>query len=114
MAARKASGARRGRGRTFRRPAGLRLDPVRRVAELHGRDLRLRSKEFDLLAAFALYPGQVLDRDQLLNLVWGFRVPVKTRTVDMHVHNLRQRLRGTALVIETERGIGYRLIERLE
>lgn len=114
MAARNELGPRRDRGRASRCPSGLRLDRARGTAELNGRDLGLRPKEFDLLAVFASHPGEVLERDQLLNLVWGFRVPVKTRTVDMHVHNLRQRLSGTTLVIETERGIGYRLIERPE
>jgi DNA-binding response OmpR family regulator len=114
MAARDDPPSRRGRGRAFRRPAGLRFDRARRIAELNGHDLGLRPKEFDLLSAFALYPGEVLTRDQLLKLAWGFPEPVKTRTVDMHVHNLRQRLAGTSLVIETRRGAGYRLSQQPE
>ena len=114
MAARDGSGSRRGRVRVTRRLSGLRLDRARGIAELNGRDLGLRPKEFDLLAAFASHPGEVLERDRLLDLVWGFREPVKTRTVDMHVHNLRMRLKDTPLVIETEHGIGYRLIQRQE
>jgi DNA-binding response OmpR family regulator len=114
MAARDGSRARRGRVRADRRLSGLRLDRAARTAELDGRTLGLRPKEFDLLAVFASHLGEVLERDRLLDLVWGFREPVKTRTVDMHVHNLRVRLQGTTLAIETEHGIGYRLIQRPE
>jgi DNA-binding response OmpR family regulator len=104
MPAREESGRRRGHGR-------LRLDRVRRRALLDGRDLGLRAKEFDLLAAFAAYPGVALSRKRLLELAWDVSVPVKTRTVDMHVHNLRDRLRGSPLAIETVRGVGYKLIQ---
>lgn len=112
MATPEESDGRPGAGRPFVARGRLRLDRRRRRALLDGRDLGLRAKEFDLLAAFAAYPGVALSRARLLQLAWDVRVPVKTRTVDMHVHHLRRRLAGTSLWIETKRGTGYRLIQR--
>ncbi len=88
----------------------LRMDPARREAWLDGRPLALRTKEFDLLYTLAEHCGLVLSRDQLLNLVWGYDFAGETRTVDVHVAHLREKLRGAAVAIETVWGVGYKLV----
>jgi DNA-binding response OmpR family regulator len=88
----------------------LRLDPRRREATVGGRRLDLRSREFDLLTALARDPGVVLTRDALLEDVWGTDFPGETRTVDVHVSEVRKKLRPDGPSIETVRGLGYRLV----
>jgi DNA-binding response OmpR family regulator len=87
---------------------GLHLDLGRRSAALQGRDVPLTPREFDLLAAFARFPNVALDREQLLDLVWGTSF-YAVRTVDVHVARLREKLKGSRLRIETVWGTGYRL-----
>jgi DNA-binding winged helix-turn-helix (wHTH) protein len=74
------------------------------------RRLDLRAREFDLLAALARDPGVVLTRDALLEGVWGTDFPGETRTVDVHVAEVRKKLGDDGPQIETIRGIGYRLV----
>ena len=88
----------------------LRIDPRRREAYLEDRRLNLRAREFDLLAALARDPGVVLTRDALLEDVWGTDFPGETRTIDVHVAELRKKLGPGAPPIETVRGFGYRLV----
>jgi two-component system alkaline phosphatase synthesis response regulator PhoP/two-component system response regulator ResD len=89
----------------------LRVDPRRREAHVGERRLALRPREFDLLAALARDPGVVLTRDVLLEDVWGTDFPGETRTIDVHVAELRKALAPDGPVIETSRGYGYRLVE---
>ena len=88
----------------------LRVDPRRRDATVGERRLELRAREFDLLAALARDPGVVLTRDALLDGVWGTDFPGETRTVDVHVAELRKKLGADGPTIETIRGLGYRLV----
>jgi DNA-binding response OmpR family regulator len=88
----------------------LRIDPRRRDATVNGRRLELRAREFDLLVALARDPGVVLTRDALLEDVWGTDFPGETRTVDVHVAEVRKKLGDDGPPIETVRGIGYRLV----
>ena len=88
----------------------LRIDPRRREATVTGRDLGLRAREFDLLAALARDPGVVLSRDALLEDVWGTDFPGETRTVDVHIAEVRKQLAPDGPPIETIRGYGYRLV----
>ena len=88
----------------------LRIDPRRREASVSGRRLDLRAREFDLLCALARDPGAVLTRDSLLEDVWGTDFPGETRTVDVHVSEVRKKLRPDGPPIETVRGLGYRLV----
>jgi DNA-binding response OmpR family regulator len=74
-----------------------------------GSQIELTSKEFDLLACFLEHPGIVLSREKLLDLVWGMTYPGGTRTVDVHVAQLRRKL-GDAETIRTVRGAGYKLL----
>ncbi|MEW5991238.1 MAG: response regulator transcription factor [Chloroflexota bacterium] len=88
----------------------LRLDPRRREASVGERAVELRAREFDLLAALARDPGVVLSREALLEDVWGTDFPGETRTVDVHVSELRKKLGADGPTIESVRGVGYRLI----
>ncbi|MDE3026430.1 MAG: response regulator transcription factor [Acidobacteriota bacterium] len=74
-----------------------------------GVPVELTSKEFDLLACFLEHPGIVLSRERLLDLVWGMTYPGGTRTVDVHVAQLRRKL-GNPESIRTVRGSGYKLV----
>ncbi len=88
------------------------IDPARYEVRVSGQVVDLRAKEFDLLRTLALNEGIVLNRDRLLELVWGFDFPGQTRTVDVHVAHLRSKLEaaGSAVQIETVWGIGYKLV----
>jgi len=74
-----------------------------------GRPVDLTAKEFDLLAYFLSNPGAVLSRDVLLDRVWGVEYPGGTRTVDVHVAQLRRKL-GRPELIRTLRGSGYKAV----
>lgn len=88
------------------------LDAIRREIRIDGRDVPMRAKEFALLLAFLEHEGETLDRARLLEIVWGYQIAGTTRTVDVHVNHLRQKIAGSCLVIETKRGAGYRLVMR--
>src|SRR5207244_2934504 len=81
-----------------------------REATVNDRLLELRARDFDRLVALARDPGVVLTRDALLEDVWGTDFPGETRTVDVHVGEVRKKLGDDAPAIETLRGIGYRLV----
>ena len=74
-----------------------------------GEAVQLTAKEFDLLTCFLEHQGIVLSRERLLDIVWGMSYPGGTRTVDMHVAQLRRKL-GDAEAIHTIRGAGYKLL----
>jgi DNA-binding response OmpR family regulator len=80
-----------------------------REVTIAGTPVELTGKEFDLLACFLEHPGIVLSRERLLDLVWGMTYPGGTRTVDVHVAQLRRKL-GDPQGIRTVRGSGYKLI----
>jgi two-component system alkaline phosphatase synthesis response regulator PhoP len=91
----------------------VKIDIPRRQALLDGTEVSLKPKEFDLLLYFARHPGIVLSRDALLREVWGYDYPVDTRTVDVHVRWLRQKIElepASPRRIETVRGHGYRFV----
>ena len=85
------------------------IHPEERLATVAGREIDLRTKEFDLLLTLASRPGVVLTRESLLRQVWGREYDVDTRTIDVHVNRLRTRLAESETEIETVRGVGYRL-----
>ncbi len=74
-----------------------------------GKQVLLTLKEFELLRAMMESPGVVFTRDNLLDLVWGGAFYGETRTVDMHIKTLRQKLGSGAELIQTVRGVGYRI-----
>jgi DNA-binding response OmpR family regulator len=89
------------------------IDLARREANVAGEPLLLKPKEFDLLTYLVRHPGIVMSRDALLREVWGYDFPIDTRTVDVHVRGLRQKLEhdpSRPQRIETVRGYGYRFV----
>jgi two-component system alkaline phosphatase synthesis response regulator PhoP len=87
----------------------LTIDPSRREVYLSSRPLDLRTQEFDLLLTFAEHRGHVLSREQILQKAWGFDFYGQTRTVDVHVAQLRRKLEDSSVKIETVTGVGYKL-----
>ena len=94
------------------RAGKLEVDLERHEVRHEQAKVQLRPKEFDLLTLLARHPGRVFQRSELLDLVWGYDFPGYTRTVDVHVQQLREKLAAagvTAPSIETVWGVGYRL-----
>jgi two-component system alkaline phosphatase synthesis response regulator PhoP len=87
----------------------LELWPSRRTATLDGEPLSLTMREFDLLSFLMCSPGEVFSREALLRRVWGWDFDGGSRTVDVHVQTIRSKLGDHADLIQTVRGVGYRL-----
>jgi len=88
----------------------LRIDLARHEVTVGGEPVKLRTKEYELLSTLAQNLGIVLSREKLLELVWGYDYFGETRTVDVHVNHLREKMAASNAQIETVRGTGYRLI----
>jgi two-component system, OmpR family, alkaline phosphatase synthesis response regulator PhoP len=86
------------------------IDPASREVTVAGKRVNLRTKEFDLLLTLLDHVNIVLTRDQLLDLVWGYEFYGQTRTVDVHIAHLRDKLSSSSLTIETVWGLGYKLV----
>jgi len=94
------------------RAGKLEVDLERHEVRYGEAKVQLRPKEFDLLALLARHPGRVFQRSELLDLVWGYDFPGYTRTVDVHVQQLREKLAAAAITdpsVQTVWGVGYRL-----
>ncbi len=87
----------------------LEVDTARHVVRWSGASVRLTAKEFALLVALVQARGRVLSRQQLLEDVWGYSYAAGTRTVDVHVRRLREKIPGLAPSIVTVKSMGYRL-----
>ena len=87
------------------------LDTERHVVSSDGRDVTLTAKEFLLLEYLMLHRGRVLSRDVLLTDVWGYRYTGGTRTVDVHVRRLREKLPVLAEGLVTVKQFGYKLVD---
>ena len=85
------------------------LWPDRREVTVDGREVQLTMREFDLLEFLMRSPGVVFSRETLLQRVWGWDFDGGSRTVDVHVQQIRAKLGDSAEVIETVRGVGYRV-----
>jgi DNA-binding response OmpR family regulator len=85
------------------------LERASRTVTAGGEPVELTAREFDLLAALLSHPGVVLSRDRLLELVWGGEFAGGTRTVDVHVAQLRGKL-GRPELVQTVRGAGYKVV----
>jgi DNA-binding response OmpR family regulator len=93
------------------RAGPLTIDPARREARLDDKLLDLRTKEFDLLQTFVENKSLALSREKLLELAWGYDFYGETRTVDVHVAHLRDKLGADERVsIETVWGVGYKFV----
>lgn len=86
------------------------IDLARHEVTIGDALIELRAKEFDLLKTLSQNVGIVLDRDRLLNMVWGYEYLGDTRTVDVHIAHLRDKLQGSSAQIQTIRGTGYKLV----
>lgn len=105
---RRTSGGRPGPNRP-RQVGRVTINPVSREVTVDDETINLRAREFELLLTLADHVNQVLSRDQLLDLAWGYEYSGQTRTVDVHVAQLRERLAGSGVEIETVWGRGYKL-----
>lgn len=85
------------------------MDVERHTVLAYGQEVVLTYKEFELLKYMLENIGIVLSRDKLLQEVWGYDYEGETRTVDVHIRTLRQKLEDAGAVIETVRGVGYRI-----
>ncbi len=88
---------------------GLYLEPARHIVRVNGRDVALTFKEFELLCMLFRNRGVVLTRDRILNEVWGYAFDGENRTVDVHIRTLRAKLGECGELIETVRGVGYKI-----
>ncbi len=89
----------------------VRVDLDRRRVTINDIVVEMRPREFELLVIFLAHPEIVLSREQILREIWGTDGSESTRTVDVHASQLRTRLEGSGLVIESLRGVGYRLTQ---
>lgn len=87
----------------------LKIYPNKHKVKSCGNEVTLTNKEFKLLCLLVESKGNVLNRDQLLTNIWGYDFDGETRTVDVHIRSLRQKLGECGKLIETVRGIGYRI-----
>ena len=89
--------------------SGVCMNIKKHDVTVNGKEVALTLKEFELLEKLMLNKGIVLTRDQLLTEIWGYDFDGETRTVDVHVRTLRQKLGGKGDLIQTVRGVGYRV-----
>ena len=89
----------------------LAVDVKRRAVTVDGEPVILTYKEFELLCYLLENRGVVLSRDQILTKIWDYNYSGETRTVDVHIRTLRQKLGDAGALIETMRGVGYRLAQ---
>ena len=89
----------------------VRLDSLKHEVTVNGEAISLTAKEFELLHYLMLNAGIVLQREQIMESVWGFTYAGESRTIDMHIKSLRQKLGEGGRIIKTIRGVGYRMDE---
>ncbi len=87
----------------------LTVDEPRHTVTVEGRDVVLTQKEFELLCLLLRNRGQVITRERLIEQVWGYAFTGETRTVDVHVRTLRQKLGPAGAYVQTVRGYGYKM-----
>ena len=91
------------------RVGNLYVNPIKHVVEVDGKEVILTLKEFELLSLLISRQGIVFTRAQLLDEIWGYGFDGESRTVDVHIRTLRQKLGSAGSYIETVRGIGYKI-----
>ena len=89
----------------------LRVVPAKHTVQAEGRNVVLTQQEFELLCLLLRNPGTVFSREQLISQVWGYEFTGETRTVDVHIRTLRQKLGKCGECVETVRGYGYKIGE---
>ena len=95
---------------TIIKAGDITINTNRREVSVGGELIPLRTQEFELLRVLAEDQGHVFSRDQLLKFAWGYSFAGQTRTVDVHVAQLRKKIKGSLATIETVTGFGYRLV----
>ena len=96
------------------RNGSLTIDPANYEAFLNGEKIQFTLKEFELLKLLAQNIGKVLTRDYLLDRIWGYEFLGETRTVDVHIRHVRAKLGDMAYLVETIRGVGYKMVAARE
>lgn len=91
---------------------GLVLDVNQHTVSIDGQEVDFALKEFGVLNCLMKSKGRVFTRDELLDIVWGYESEVETRTVDVHIATIRQKLGDYSSCIKTVRGLGYKFVER--
>ena len=91
------------------RTGGIVLDAGKHTVWVDSAETALTLKEFELLRCLMENKGAVLSRDQLLGMIWGYDFDGETRTVDVHIRTLRQKLGKAGTLVQTVRGVGYRM-----
>jgi DNA-binding response OmpR family regulator len=89
----------------------LSIDTVKYKVQVHGREVKLTASEFKLLHFLASYPGRVFTREQLLSKALGDDVVIVDRNIDVHIRGIRKKLELDPPIIETIRGVGYRMTD---
>ncbi|MGM9629708.1 response regulator transcription factor [Butyricicoccus sp.] len=87
----------------------VRVDEASHIVTVDGNEVMLTRKEFKLLCDLMRNQGRVLTRDQIMEQVWGFDYGGATRTVDIHINTLRKKLGDDGTMIQTVRGVGYKI-----
>jgi two-component system, OmpR family, alkaline phosphatase synthesis response regulator PhoP len=86
----------------------LNLDKNRRAVFINNKEIIFQRMEFEILYFLANNPGKAFSRDKLLKEIWGDRVFVEERTIDVHIRKIREKLENHSDLIETIKGVGYR------
>ena len=92
---------------------GLKLDPANYNCEYDGKEIILTKKQFELLKFLMENHNQTIERNQILEMIWGYDFVGESRTLDVHIKELRKKLKGVGIntnTIETIRGVGYKFI----
>lgn len=87
----------------------LLVSPVKHVVKVEGKEVSLTLKEFEMLTLLVENQDMVFTRDQLLTKIWGYAFDGESRTVDVHIRSLRQKLGSCGELVATVRGIGYKI-----
>ena len=87
----------------------LYICPSKHLVRVDGKDVTLTLKEFELLCTLFENEGMVLTRDEILTRIWGYEFDGESRTVDVHIRTLRSKLGAAGELIETVRGLGYKI-----
>ena len=88
---------------------GIYICPSKHIVKVNGENITLTLKEFELLFLLIENEGTVFTRDQIFNRIWGYGFDGESRTLDVHIRTLRQKLGACGDIIETVRGIGYKI-----
>ena len=91
---------------------GLEIDTDQHIVSVSGKKIELTAKEFLLLKYLAENKERVYSRDRLLDSVWGIDAVIETRTVDVHMRRLREKLKSASHYLKTLHGVGYKFSEK--